>query len=117
MVLAPDDCIGDHTAVVYVQGFGAAGKDLDACLAPVRERLGKAILRLEEGEAGTFIPAFTASEEIDLVVMGTVARTGITGLLMGNTAERVLGALSCSVLTVKPDGFSSPITLEGRPGS
>jgi nucleotide-binding universal stress UspA family protein len=110
--LAPDDEVS-----AYVEAAReSAGKDLDACLAPVRERLDKAILRLEEGEPGTFIPAFAASEEIDLVVMGTVARTGITGLLMGNTAERILGALSCSVLTVKPEGFRSPITLEDSPG-
>ncbi len=45
----------------------------------------------------------------DLVVMGTVGRCGIKGLLLGNTAERVLGTCSCSLLTVKPDGFVSPI--------
>lgn len=27
---------------------------------------------------------------IDLVIMGTVARSGIAGLLIGNTAERLL---------------------------
>lgn len=46
---------------------------------------------------------------IDLVVMGTVARTGVHGLLVGNTAERLLPVLPCSVLAVKPDGFVCPI--------
>ncbi len=49
--------------------------------------------------------------DIDLVVMGTVARTGIKGFIMGNTAESILSQLDCSVLTVKPSGFVSPITL------
>ncbi len=45
----------------------------------------------------------------DLIVIGTVGRSGIKGLLMGNTAEKVLDTCNCSILTVKPDGFVSPI--------
>jgi universal stress protein E len=45
----------------------------------------------------------------DLVALGTVGRSGIKGLLLGNTAEKVLGTCDCSILTVKPDGFVSPI--------
>jgi nucleotide-binding universal stress UspA family protein len=41
--------------------------------------------------------------------MGTVCRTGIPGLIIGNTAERVLDVVDCSVLTVKPEGFVSPV--------
>ena len=46
---------------------------------------------------------------VDLVVMGTVSRAGISGLLMGNTAERVLSHIQASVLTVKPDEFQTPV--------
>lgn len=49
--------------------------------------------------------------DIDLLVMGTVARGGVPGVLIGNTAERLLPELTCSVLAVKPDGFPCPITL------
>jgi hypothetical protein len=49
--------------------------------------------------------------------MGTVARTGIAGLLIGNTAEAILEQVQCSVLAVKPPGFVSPVKLPdgGRP--
>ncbi len=43
--------------------------------------------------------------------MGTVSRTGVAGLLIGNTAERILRQVDCSVLTVKPDGFITPVRL------
>lgn len=46
---------------------------------------------------------------IDLLVMGTIARTGIPGVLIGNTAERLLSQVSCSVLALKPDGWKCPI--------
>lgn len=47
--------------------------------------------------------------KIDLIALGTVGRSGINGVLLGNTAEKVLGACDCSILTVKPADFVSPI--------
>jgi nucleotide-binding universal stress UspA family protein len=44
--------------------------------------------------------------------MGTVARTGISGLLIGNTAERLLQQLKCSILAIKPEEFTSPVKLD-----
>lgn len=65
-----------------------------------------------KGEAGNLIPALAAAKEIELIVMGTVSRTGIAGLLIGNTAEKVLRQVDCSVLTVKPEGFITPVKLD-----
>jgi nucleotide-binding universal stress UspA family protein len=64
------------------------------------------------GEPEAVIPEFVVAQGADLVVMGTVARGGIAGLLIGNTAERVLRKLPCSVLAVKPDGFVCPVNLD-----
>ena len=49
---------------------------------------------------------------VDLLVMGTVGRTGISGFITGNTAERLLPRIPCSLLAVKPPGFKSPVALE-----
>lgn len=46
----------------------------------------------------------------DLVVLGTLCRTGIAGFVIGNTAEQVLGEINCSVLMLKPRGFRSPVS-------
>lgn len=48
----------------------------------------------------------------DVVVMGTVARTGVSGVLIGNTAENIINSLGCPVLAVKPEGFSSPVLTD-----
>lgn len=66
---------------------------------------------LIKGQAGDVIPALVKRLSIDLIVIGTVGRTGIPGLIIGNTAEKVLGAVDCSVLTLKPDGFESLIKV------
>lgn len=67
---------------------------------------------LLKGSPRKEIPAFADEIEADLVVMGTVARTGISGFFMGNTAETILNRLDCSVLAVKPSGFVTPVILE-----
>jgi len=67
---------------------------------------------LVKGWARKEIPALATRIEADLIVMGTVVRTGIPGFFMGNTAETVLNQVDCSVLAVKPPGFVTPITLE-----
>jgi universal stress protein E len=61
------------------------------------------------GKPEDVIPEFVAAEGVDILVMGTVARGGIPGLLIGNTAERVLRRITCSVLAIKPDDFVSPV--------
>jgi len=58
------------------------------------------------------IPGIVKSQEIDLLVMGTVCRTGIAGFFIGNTAEMILDEVDCSVLTLKPNGFVSPVEID-----
>jgi nucleotide-binding universal stress UspA family protein len=43
--------------------------------------------------------------------MGSMSRSGIAGFVLGNTAEEMINQLDCSVITLKPDSFKSPIHL------
>jgi universal stress protein E len=61
------------------------------------------------GEPEDAIARFVESHRIDVVVMGTVARSGVAGMVMGNTAERVLQRLRGSVFAVKPPGFKTSV--------
>ncbi|MEX0715086.1 MAG: universal stress protein [Planctomycetaceae bacterium] len=70
------------------------------------------LMHVEEGLAESVIREAIARFDIDLLVMGTVGRRGLPGLFVGNTAERLLADVPCSVLVLKPRDFSSPITLE-----
>lgn len=70
-------------------------------------------IHLVKGWARKEIPALAKRIDADLVVMGTVARTGISGFLIGNTAETILNQIDCSVLAIKPPGFQTPVTLQG----
>ena len=55
------------------------------------------------------IPKHLEDNKIDILVMGTVARTGIQSFVIGNTAENVLQKVTCSLLALKPNGFVSPV--------
>lgn len=58
------------------------------------------------------IAATTTSLDTDIIVMGTVARLGVPGYIMGSTAEETIHQLKCAVVGVKPRGFESPISAE-----
>lgn len=66
---------------------------------------------LPKGPATKVIPRLAAELRTDLVVMGTIARTGISGLIIGNTAETIFDQLSCSVLAIKPPSFKTLVKL------
>jgi universal stress protein E len=66
---------------------------------------------LRHGPAEQVVPELVSEYQIDLLVMGTVARSGLDGVLIGNTAERVLDDVRCSVMAVQPPGFVSPIRV------
>ncbi len=65
---------------------------------------------LFKGEPGPTLAGVIEKKKPDIVVMGTVARTGLPGLLVGNTAEFVLEKISCSILTIKPRSFATPVS-------
>jgi len=109
----------DEAGMTYVEGERSRHeRALNRLCDQLRDRIGKEACRhlslqshLRRGAASTIIPETAKQLQADLVVMGTVARTGITGLLIGNTAEAIFDQLQCSVLAVKPFGFVSPIKL------
>ncbi|MET0072524.1 MAG: universal stress protein [Candidatus Thiodiazotropha sp.] len=66
-------------------------------------------VHLINGEAPTVIHQISDRLHADLIVMGTVGRSGIPGLFIGNTAEEVLQNTRASILAVKPPSFVSPV--------
>lgn len=66
-------------------------------------------LQLSWGAPWEEIQRTAKSVGANLIALGTVGRTGISGMLLGNTAEKVLDTCDCSILITKPDDFVSPI--------
>lgn len=86
-----------------------ATRDFEKFLASVPTSQKAKQRHLLWGTPGERIVNLAKEIHADLVVLGTVGRTGLQGLLLGNTAENVLVHCDCDVLAVKPAGFQSPI--------
>ncbi|MGE5243544.1 MAG: universal stress protein [Betaproteobacteria bacterium] len=100
----------DAEFAAYVEQSHQAARDhLNAFVASLGSPFAGVNVEVAKGEADDVIVGYAQDQAIDLVVMGTMARAGLAGLVIGNTAERILQRLRCAVLAVKPDGFVSPI--------
>jgi universal stress protein E len=59
-------------------------------------------LHVPMGKIGHAVNRLSTRLKIDLMVMGTTARTGLKGLVIGNSAEKVLVKARSDVLALKP---------------
>ena len=103
-----------RTAAEYARRFRArlhilhvtwAGSDpvMPPPLGKLAEELGVAVpvvTAVESGNPAPQIVRYAEREGIDLIVLGTHGRTGVTRALIGSVAERVIRTAPCSVLTV-----------------
>ncbi|MEW6982872.1 universal stress protein UspE [Colwelliaceae bacterium 6471] len=64
---------------------------------------------VKEGLPEDVIESIAHELDAELVVLGTVGRTGLSAAFIGNTAEHVIDRLNCDVLALKPDGYVSPL--------
>jgi len=111
---APDP---NAAALSYVNQVQAARRNaLNALAGQARQVLDasganavRLIPALRRGAPREVIPAETAALQADVLVMGTIARIGVPGFIIGNTAEDILNSIECSVVTVKPPAYSSPV--------
>lgn len=138
MDLATSLASHDHAVLHIMHAWDIDGKDLDSLRSEITIEQRDAILKrhhdkhhaavnsllsryptpefdhhvhLPRGRPEQAISRLVRQERIDLIVMGSVGRVGIPGYFIGNTAESVLGSERCSILTVKPNGFETPVAL------
>jgi universal stress protein E len=64
---------------------------------------------VKEGMPEDALPGLAATLDAEMVIIGTIGRTGFSAAIIGNTAEHVIDRLDCDVLAVKPADFVCPI--------
>lgn len=119
-----DDDLDRHMARTGVSEEELAGyrkQSKDAAEQTLHEQLSMTDYRtvekgvqvhLAEGPADGCILSAIEELDIDLLIMATAGRGGIPGMLFGNTAERLLSQLPCSILAIKPDDFQCTVELD-----
>jgi universal stress protein A len=118
------DEIGDLSAAMGEAAYLYAQSWDDPIRREVRERLAQvkptiAGVRFEHhclrGAPVTEILDFVDREKIDLIVMASHGRTGLSRLLMGSIAEGVVRQAACPVLVVKQPALAQE--AEGKVGA
>ena len=80
----------EHELAAFLAGVDSAGIALER--------------QILHGRPHEIIISHAQEIDADLIVIGSLGRNEITDMLIGNTTERVLRRMPCSVLSVKPDG-------------
>lgn len=62
-----------------------------------------------EGMPEDVLPLIANKLDAEMVIIGTIGRTGLSAAIIGNTAEHVIDRLDCDVLAIKPANFVCPL--------
>lgn len=106
------DAFRAHTDDVAATGRANVKAAMEQLSTPLDQKR----LRFRNGNPAVVIKDYAKEIDADLIVMGTLARVGIPGMLIGNTAESVLRTVRSSVLTIKPKAFVSPVISDDGDG-
>jgi len=96
---------------------------LDTCLADLRESVENELLpafnpvcHLVKGSHRDEIVRLALNMEADLIVVGDLSHTGLTGLIIDSTAEAIRRHVNCSVLVVNQPEYVTPVVVEAALG-
>ena len=93
----------DSTIVSVYSLLEKEGKDAVEFVKSEGAKLGLNVnVKIEEGSPPRKI--LETSKQYDLIVMGTLGRTGVSKLLLGSVAEKVVRFAECPVLVVRAKG-------------
>jgi nucleotide-binding universal stress UspA family protein len=108
---------GARLHVLHVVGPGRDPEPAPESLARAVEALGpglRTVAVTASGSASREIAAYAASHGVDLVVVGTHGRTGVSRVILGSVAEAVVRRAGCHVLAV-PAGGLKPAAASSAP--
>jgi nucleotide-binding universal stress UspA family protein len=107
--------VADEEVEHYIRSFlEERTETMNALLKKSRVSASKRRVHLVKGHAETVIPEIATTKEADLLVVGTLNRTGFARWFLANTAEQVLRQVSCDVLVIKPDRLVRPERLKAQ---
>jgi nucleotide-binding universal stress UspA family protein len=87
---------------LYIQMEASARDQLNRLISPAdRELLHARMSTVTADTPARAIVEYARAEDIDLIVVGTHGRRGLSHLLLGSVAEKVVRAAPCPVLTVR----------------
>lgn len=109
---APTPEIAPHFQKQYRDGLARRLKELCRPFIEPQPDLNVQHVVYDTTSPRSGIVEYATKVNADLIVLGTRGRTNIRDILLGSTAEKALEESRCSVLAVKPEGFSHPVVVD-----
>ncbi len=100
----PTFVMGMAIATKAKESEGASLKGIAAFLEQGKWDARSVVPATTEGTPFVEIVRYAKTHEIDLIVLGTHGRSGLTHVLLGSVAERVVRKAPCPVMTIRPEG-------------
>lgn len=85
------------------EAAGAAQVYLDTVAIPLRGKGLKVRVVIRDGDPASGILEFAHKEDVDVIVMSTHGRSGLSRVIMGSVAEKVVLTTKRPVMLVKPE--------------
>jgi nucleotide-binding universal stress UspA family protein len=101
--LLNDLALGDAPAQVKESVCASAKAQLHALYLEQCQKLpaGKIMVRLLEGDPAKALAQLSAAEQVDLLVVGSTGLSGLSKVVFGSVAAKIVGKAPCSVLVVR----------------
>ena len=96
-------------AQFYKESEDRAQETLDRSLDPSWEKPAKITRAVRWGSPVESIVSYAVDHRIDLVIISTHGRTGLSHVLLGSVAERIVREAPCPVLTIRDRTGARPL--------
>jgi nucleotide-binding universal stress UspA family protein len=104
VIATPDLAMGMAFPSYVEESRAAAARKLEDVLDSTWKAQHEVHRTLAEGSPLVAIIRYAREHNIDLIVLGTHGRTGLSHVLLGSVAENVVRKAPCPVLTVRREG-------------
>ena len=82
-----------------------------------QSHLDRDALHFQRGNVREMLPLLAEQLDAGFVVLGAIARSGLSRVLIGSTAEQMLEQLPCDVIVVKPPSFQTSVASHSQSSS
>ena len=103
-IVVPEYAMGIDWDKLAREARSAAEAQMEEVLDPAWKEAHKVVKATAEGPPFLEIIRYAKERDIDLIVMATHGRSGVSHMLIGSVAEKVVRKAPCPVLTVRPKG-------------
>ena len=111
VAVGSDNAAGNKNGNSSFHGPEAELKRLVQRILPYQTKVIEAV---RYGQAHREIVKYARTEDIDLIVIATHGRTGLTHMVMGSVAEKIVRFSPVPVLTIKPLKLSAPTASQSE---